>query len=432
MVLRTDCVFCPAEVLQFLPIAREMELLDKILRLYEARRKKGAGIKGAFYHAWKRAHRTNDEIDLPSLGAEKFWDMFVEAIKLTDLYLEYLIGNYFFPKALSLRTYNTSANELDPVGLMYLWQKMEKRTDTLACQAAFEARRNFAIASQLFQLELVDPDGWISKDVIMLENLAANRLFAEDSATVYAVFRLNSSKQRRLIEEPRVTFDKAEAERWANDLRAKSESHQRVVMSEFPCRIIKHNGFTQFVLSDDPRKRMFSRAMKHERECIGIESGYPVVKDSRRGLYVVAAVLEHGELRVPTREDALRLFAYVCEKLWGEAPLAIEHIRSEEESSKKPNRNIDYWDVKLIGTISRDEEDRIIRSFVEQKVTTLRDGINEAYATDNLNHGIRRGEQLLTHVNYYWDREIFGVNWEDQEVRRELYEYWKERFSLKC
>jgi hypothetical protein len=96
----------------------------------------------------------------------------------------------------------------------------------------------------------------------------------------------------------------------------------------------------------------------------------------------------------------------------------------------KPQRNRDYWDVKFIGAFQRrdEENDRWIQVPVEQKLMPLVDHLNEKHATDSLNHGIRRGNQLLTIIDSYYPREIYGINWEDEDLYADLHAHWKYMF----
>lgn len=432
MVQRAEGVFRPADVMNFRRLADELKLQKGLVRIFNKARRKGATTSGAFRYAWVRVHQIDESvISVP--GPDDFRDLFLQALTETDEYLEFLVAEFLNDERPALRSYNKSANQLDPVGLMIHWREMAERRHVLGHQGEFEARRNFAIASQILLFKLVDPDKSISKDVVMLEDLSQERLFADSSKTLYSVFRLNVLKHSRLIEEPRITANRAEAEAWAEELRAISASHQRVVIEKYTCRVIKDNGRLIYVELEDPRKRLYSRISKYERIGMTIKAGRRiVVKDARRGAYTEVAVEENGVLRIATRDDARHLFDYICAMMWEEEPLAITEIRLPEDSQGTLNRHDDYWDIKLYGRIRRTEPDgdRVTESFVEQQVTNLSDGINEKYATDNLNHGIRRGEQLMQIVGQYWPVDIFGVQWEDEDLRKKLTRYWKERFSL--
>lgn len=432
MVQRAEGVFRPADVMNFRRLADELKLQKGLVRIFNKARRKGATTSGAFRYAWVRVHQIDESvISVP--GPDDFRDLFLQALAETDEYLEFLVERFLNEQRPALRSQNKSANQLDPVGLMIHWREMAEQRHVLGQQAEFEARRNFAIASQIVLFKLVDPDKSISKDVVMLEDLSQERLFADNSETLYSVFRLNVLKHSRLIEDPRITKSLTEAQVWAEELRAASASHQRVVVEKYTCRVIKDNGRLVYVELEDPRKRLYSRISKYERIGMTIKAGRRIVaRDARRGAYTEVAVEENGVLRIATRADAHQLFDYLCIMMWEEEPLAIVEVRLPEDSRGGPNRNEDYWDIKLYGRIRRKDPDgdRVTESFVEQQVTNLLDAINEKYATDNLNHGIRRGEQLMLIVDQYWPFDIYGVPWESEDLRKTLVRSWKERFSL--
>jgi hypothetical protein len=444
-----ESVYRPADALMFMSFKREMESVDRLWHAYVRRRKRGAKKKTAFYHAWKSVHRSGEDV-LPSLGASRFWDLIIGRTDYSQLYADTLVNEYAHPFRKKLLAFNGAANRVDPVKLLELWRSTRHRTDKLGRRACFEAQRNYIFGSQFSQIDIADPDQWISDDVVEIDELSLKRLFVRDaSQVVYTVYVLNSNRHQRLVKSMvKVTLSEEEAKRWYDEWVASVPDHYIVKMEERTCRIVTVKAKKRrperilYVEDDDRRKRSFSRLRKYEHLASTWEEqhpdegvAHPRISDSRGMLLTLVAISENGVLRLPTRAGALKLRGIAERRMWSKEPLSVQGMyarplrRAKSEPRLYRDSNPDYWDAKIIGLYRWRDDDRYVEVPVEQKFTTLQDRINEENATDDLNHGVRRGNQILRLLTSYFPLDIYGVDWESQEVKDRLRQYWEERFS---
>ncbi|MFA5946475.1 MAG: hypothetical protein WC813_00435 [Patescibacteria group bacterium] len=444
-----ESTFRPSDALRFLSFQRELESIERLWAAYKRHRKRGAKMKSAFYHAWKTVHRSGEDA-LPSLGARDFWSLIVGRTDYSQLYADTIVSEYAHPFRKKLRAHNGAANRVSPVKLLQLWIRTRDRVDRLGRLACFEAKRNYVFGSQFSQIQIADPDQWISDDVVAIDELSLNRLFVRDaSQDVYTVFVLDTRKYNRLVKSKvRVTLSYDEAKRWFDEWTAVAPTHHLVKMEERTCRVVRVKAKKNrperlyYVEDDDRRKRSFSRLRKYEHLASTWEEAHPEegvahprINDSRGMLLTVVSIHEGDELRLPTRSCALALKRIAKRRMWSKAPLSVlsEQARPlrrlKDAEGTHRDSNPDYWDAKIIGNYRWKDDDRFVEVLVEQKFTTLQDRINEENATDDLNHGVRRGKQILRLLKSYFPVEIYSVDWDSQAVQDRLLRYWEERFS---
>jgi hypothetical protein len=434
-------VFYPAELVHFLPFKVQVENFNRLVKRYRARLHKPVAAEQALYDAWKTINKRGEDDGLPSAGADRFLDLMFTMTRRSHMFLDYLKSDFLLPVFFDLEAFRTTENTLNPVELLNQWGEFKDREDRLGRQARFEAMRNFIISSEFAMIDLADPDRWVAEDVVTLDKLAQQTVFTSGSKTVYGIYVLDGDNHHRLVGEPMLTLSVEEARAiFSREVEKanRDERKLRVAIEQLHCRVMWIDHAMWYVLVDDRPKNPYSRFMKYERESAEAlltpeEDRQVLVRDARGALYVVVAEhLADDALRLANRRDAETIMDFVKRTMWSNTNMFIP---PSGERKKPGYRNPDYWDLKFIGSYQCEEESRASRDLkrwrevpVEQKVTTLIDRTNEKYATDSLNHGIRRGHQVLNIVENYWPTHIYGVDWTDPSLIEDLRAHWQYRF----
>jgi len=413
-------LFYPDKALNFRPLPEVMTLITKmgqefrrqteVIHLHE---------DDAFYFAYLHTYQSPD-----ALGSMEFNQRMSRFVGLAVDIVELMIREHFRPMGDLLSLHSDIANCLEPIELLTI-----ATTDPgvgaspLDFRRHFEARRNLAIALQIYEIEKCDPEYWVAKDLRHIEQLCWGRLFLRGvSQTIWFTTQIPEDGK-----SPCNNIKLAFAKRRANRFRREFDPAKGPVMvSSMMCRVVKisrHRRLIIYVVNR--RKRIFSTLLKMER---GRE-----LRDRRGWKYVVVGVQTGNKIRPAKRSDAETFVAFTQEHLWT-PPLFHE----PDSSTENPDSDENYWDSKIVGRYHRQDNGRIVGAATEQLVTTIRDHLSDKFSRTKRNHEMYRHLQVLKHLGPLWfpnDREHlkhlksvrlpgYGVNWYAPATKETLWNWW--------
>ena len=415
-------LFHPDEALVFRSLPAQFRIITEMAAIFRTLTDKGYAQRDALYYAFVKTHKNKHGIS-SGTGTIEFYHRMTEYLRTAMDMVEMVIDRYFHTFAERLPPHNATANCLDPIHMLRMaTNDPGPHSSSLERRLHFEARRQFAIALQLFSIEAVDRESAVAEDLTCIEELSWERLFVKgESVDLWVVSELDPSDNNR---SRQLTF--FTKKRPATRTRKSLDRRGVPCKEEFlPSRIvqIKQRKFIVYVINR--RKRLFSTLLKLER-------GRPTA-DRRGWKYVLIGVQSRGKLRTATREDAAEFLEYVREVLW-KNPL----LPAEKSANKNPYRHPTYWDLKITGRFLRQDNGRFIAGPAEQIITTITDHMDSYTAIDDLNHALYRAHQVFEVIGPLWfpyKKEAFrqvpgmrlpryGVNWELKGVRKYLEHWW--------
>ncbi len=414
--------FYPDEALRFRSLPEEMSLITEMGQVYKRLVEEGLKDRDALYIAYIQTHSSPDRVDA-LLGSREFrrqMSFFIgRAVDLVEL----VIREHFRPLRDRLALHSTIANCLDPVHLLKLASTDPgAHASHLEFRRHFEARRNLAIAMQIYAIEKYDPEYWIAKDLEHIEALCWERIFIPSvSQTVWFATQVRDADQP--IGTIRLAFAKRRINRQKKAIVTKVGQLKIDFMMCRAVQISKNRRFLIYVI--DRRKRLFSTLLKLERGRMS--------RDRRGWKYVVVGVQTGNRVRTATRADAEEFLRFTQEKLWV-APLFPE----EDTSPPNPDSDERYWDRKIIGRLHRTDNGRVVCGSTEQLVTTIRDHLNDKFTRTKRNHEMYRHLQVLGQIGPLWFPNTrdhlkalksvrlpgYAVDWHSKEVNNSLWNWW--------
>lgn len=421
--MTTPKLFCPDEALVFRTLPEEFRVITEMAQIFKELTDRGYAHKEALYHAFVQTHKNNHGISCTT-GAMEFYNQMTEYLRTAMDMVEMVIDRYLRPFAERLPSHNAAANCLDPVHMLKMATTAPgPHASSLDRRLYFEARRQLAIALQLFLIESVDRESYVADDLTQIEQLSWERLFLKGrSQDLWVVAELDPNNSNR---SKKLTF--FTSKKPASRLRKSLQRRGILCKEEFlPSRIVLIGQRRFLVYVINRRKRLFSTLLKLER-------GRPTA-DRRGWKYVVVGVEGRKGIRTATREDAMEFLEYSRGVLW-QNPLML----SDTTPPANPFRHPTYWDVKITGRFLRRDNGRFIAGPAEQIITTITDYIDSYTATDDLNHALYRAHQVFSVIGPLWfpyrkgpyrnmeDLKLprYGVNWELGSVRHDLERWWR-------
>ncbi len=262
-----------------------------------------------------------------------------------------------------------------------------------------EALRKITIASKIMALEAVDSWNNLSRDMVFLNRLCAQRLWAGPKVLVtvnYAVHRDPANLGRLHVDVP-ITFggDKPQ------------ETLDVVVYSrQMKCRVAQDGSRTYLVHTSSRPKDLFPTLLKEEQPELDENqqsTGRCRPALDRRGLsHVIVARGEGGRWQPGTREDVTEYASYVKRELWRNE-LTLDPT---PRPRLNPYRHPDFVNEKFFGRLLRASYTAANSTealSVEHQVLDLRVFLNVRHATDKLNHDIyRRSQEREVLVKKWW------------------------------
>ncbi len=415
-------LFYPDEALVFRSLPDQFRIITEMAGIFHRLVDKGYSHRDALYQAYVETHRNKHGISCV-VGASEFYHRMTEYLRTAMDMVERVIDWYFRPFRERLPPHNATANCLDPIQMLCMaTNNPGPRASSLERRLHFEARRQFAIALQLFAIETVDRESDVAEDLTVIEQLSWERLFLQGkSVDLWVVSELDPNNHNRSC---KLTF--FESKKPATRMRKSLQRRGIPCKEEFlPSRFvqIKQRRFIVYVINR--RKRLFATMLKLER---GRSTA-----DRRGWKYVVVGVRGRKGIREATREDATEFLEHVRSTLWLD-PLVL----TEKADQVNPYRHSTYWDLKITGRFHRKDNGRLIAGPAEQIVTTIRDHLDSYTATDDLNHALYRAHQVFEVIGPLWfpykkgpfkslssmRLPRYGVNWDLPGIQADLERWW--------
>lgn len=383
----------------------------------------GRSERKALAHAFLETHRDRDGLPI-DIGSRELRRRLSEYIRRTIRLIEMVRREHFRPFRYRLAIHNQVTNCRDPIRLLKMGIKNPgPHASQLERRGHFEARRSLAIAMQMFVLEDVDPEFWVSEDLAAIEDLSWERLFVPGvSRGIWVAASLDAERNYRtsriMLSLSRRRLSKHRKELSATGAQVREEL--------FECRMVQIKQTKFYVYAVDRGKLLFSTLLKLERG--------RAMMDRRGWKYVVIGVQgRKASIRPATREHAEQLLEHCRESLW-------QHPLHEEKdvSADNPFSAEDYWDCRVLGRLYRPHNGRIVAGTAEQLVTTIQDHLDDQHARDQRNHEVYRHRQVLKTIAPLWfphSRANFkgipsvrlpgyNVNWTSDHVQKKLHDWW--------
>ncbi|MFH1711784.1 MAG: hypothetical protein ABH846_00925 [Patescibacteria group bacterium] len=352
----------------------------------------------AFFYAFLETHQRLGRF-VPYKDSESFYTDFRErCVKPAGEDVDDLVYVYLRIFSSWLSRHNYESVCLDPARL--LLAATEPPPDdmrSIAYRKYFDSRRRLALALQYMAIELADPDSYSSEDLLCIDELSYERLFAlEDDVEIWTVAELSPSRNNRLRTTPTVFDDHRKAQRYAEHLADRG----RVVFEDhYLCRIVR-DGDTEYIVW------AHSRWKKKRATLLKLERGRDLT-DRRGWKYVLVAIRQNGVLKTAKYGHAVVFAKISRERLW-QSPL----IHGADGSKINPNRHTEYRDIKLVGRFESEHGGQKFSAQVEQLILCVHDHQNTLASTDGVNHLLYRAHEIVKTLCPLWfPFDVFGIDW---------------------
>jgi len=413
----------PEEVFQFKPFYEAVDVVHEMGVIYRDLLDKSLPRETAFVHALRQTHMwLHEELSVITDGwlYHRFREEF---IKTAGKDVRGVIQDFLRPYTVMLSRHGFERVCLDPASLLeaatappsfngaegIFWglglgdalgrfgdeQEVREYLKSIAYRKYFDCLRRMVIAIQYFSIEMTDSDARSSEDLLLVEELAAERLFSATDEVVWVVAVLNQ-ESNRVEGSPMVFLDR---DQYESKIRELQKSGVNYYDDRYSCRIVQMDGMIMLIYVNSRWKEMRPMLLKLERG--------RRLTDRRGWKYVVVATMESGRLRVGEHADAVLFSRYCKDHLWVH-PLS----KSGGDRDENPNSHPDYKDVKIVGRIRSRYGDEPVSAQVEQITMTLEGHINTLTSRDGVNHDIYRGQAIVLVLCARWfPRLVHDIAW---------------------
>lgn len=419
-------LFVPDQALNFRKLPEQSSTIQAMRTTLDVFKKRGYSSQESLYYAYI-LQNPNQHAVATAVGAIEFHRRMTEYLRQAQNMVEHVIDRYLRPFAGRLDPHNAVANCLNPMTMLLMaTDELPSGASGLDRRRRVEAMRQFAISLQLFGIETVDDESWVSEDLLEIERFSWERLFLRgQSQNIWAIVELHTQKSRA-GEARRVDLFIRAKDRLGR-IRALRQQDAAFKEELLSCRVADVDGKRFYIYAVNRRKRLLSTLLKLER---GRKS-----TDRRGWKYVVVATQYHGGAIVLATPQDAELFSSQTRNVLWQAPLVIEHDASPYNPESDPR----YTDDKIIGRFHRSDNGRIIAGSAEQITTTITRHVDTLFAHHGVNHYLYRARQILRYLSPLWfphRRDLFkdvsgftlpgyGIDWEKPYFRDQLEHWWQ-------
>ncbi len=402
----------PEERLLFLPFEREQTAIREMRSIFDQVRNSGAKTRAAYLRAFRETHHRYGSLHEIEIGPKSFWHLVFESSRRAEYDIRRVQHNFIRPEMWpSVSVPNLISAHLGPIRLLEI--ATGEASDDMEESMRWGAMRKLSVAHQYALVDLAYPADRIGRDIFEIERALKPRINSGELVTLHVTARRNPKDDFRVTKQSIVLHtDKDKAVERASQIDHRGQIVHAVY--DLRCRVCHANGITYLVYTEPRGKDSLSTVLKLTRK-----PRDEWLKDQCAWRDVVVAIIDGGKTRLASRQDAGSYLKLCLDRLW-KYPLAGK--QDEETGGSHP----DYWGLKVLGRFHRaldDDPSVIFSGRVEHQITTLRDWLVAQTATDELNHFVRRGSQLIKHLLPHWFPQ---VKWEDPEIREDHFAHWRQ------
>ncbi len=413
----------PQAMLVFRSLRDRDETLSEFWALYQ-QNLAHSGKKASLYRTFCKIYQNPVNQFATDLGAKTWYKLLVQMLVAVQTDVDHY-HKVFVPSKYRnlLDNHRAVQNCLLPERLLKFACKtpLEELTDPIQRIRVLDAGRNFLLAMQYMCVQIADPALRISKDLMAIDVLTETTGLFEREGGIYAYVVAvlsgeSESEMRQVRGEPEILLNKAD---YLVRVQEHASAETPIHSEQIPCRTTVMPDGRRFLVYTDGRRKPWRSAVR-KLETSG------KFKDLRGWRDVVVAVeteRSSGVFVAARKSDALSYRKVARERLWSTPRLAV--VRAEVgDEQVNDDRSAFYWDVQIDGVILSKKKGIVIAGACEHQIQDLASWLNVKLARDNLNHHIRRGNQLFKKIfPLYWPER--GVNWEDPVVYAEFMTFWK-------
>lgn len=387
------------------------------------------GPEASLYRAFCKIYENPRLGFATDLGVKEWYDLTVHMLVAVRTDIEHY-HKVFVPSQYwnLLDNHRAVQNCLIPERLLQLACEtpLEELTDPIQRIRVLDAGRNFLLAMQYVCVQIADPALRISKDLMAIDELTETTGLFEREGGVYpyvvAVLGKEGEPEARQVRgKPEILLNKSE---YLARVQEHASAETSIHGEQIPCRTTVMPDGRRFLVYTDGRGKSRRSAVR-KLETSG------KFKDLRGWRDVVVAVEtepQNGVFVAANRNDARSYRKVARARLWSTKRLA-EVGDPEGEGQLNDYRNALYWDLQIEGVILSQEDGVVIAGACEHQIQDLTSWLNVKLARDNLNHHIRRGNQLFDKIfPLYWPEH--GVDWGSRAVKQEFMNSWKHMAGL--